>query len=107
MSGKRGDKRTSGRRQIDARPEAQAARLDSARFRSARDLPCILRYRALIPGEEVPMSLNPDQEQYRRNRLLAALQPRAYALLEPHLLIVPIGEGEFLHLPGDQIEQVY
>ena len=28
-------------------------------------------------------------------------------LLEPHLQIVPIGEGEFLHLPGDEIEQVY
>ena len=28
-------------------------------------------------------------------------------LLEPHLQIVRIGEGEFLHLPGDEIEQVY
>jgi hypothetical protein len=28
-------------------------------------------------------------------------------LLEPHLQIVPIREGEFLHLPGDEIEQVY
>ena len=28
-------------------------------------------------------------------------------MLEPHLQIVPIGEGEFLHLPGDEIEQVY
>jgi CRP-like cAMP-binding protein len=36
-----------------------------------------------------------------------ALQPRDYALLEPHLQIVPIREGEFLHLPGDEIEQVY
>ena len=25
----------------------------------------------------------------------------------PHLQIVPIGEGEFLHLPGDEIERVY
>ena len=53
------------------------------------------------------MSVNPDQDQHRRNRLLAALRPRDYALLEPHLQIVPIGEGEFLHLPGDEIEQVY
>jgi hypothetical protein len=45
------------------------------------------------------MSVNPDQDQHRRNRLLAALRPRDYALLEPHLQIVPIGEGEFLHLP--------
>ena len=52
------------------------------------------------------MSVNPDQDQHRRNRLLAALRPRDYVLLEPHLQIVPIGEGEFLHLPGDEIEQV-
>jgi CRP-like cAMP-binding protein len=51
--------------------------------------------------------VNSDQDQHRRNRLLAALRPRDYALLEPHLQIVPIGEGEFLHLPGDEIEQVY
>jgi CRP-like cAMP-binding protein len=51
--------------------------------------------------------VNPDQDQHRRNRLLAALRPRDYALLEPHLQIVPIGEGEFLHLPGEEIEQVY
>src|SRR5207247_8566582 len=52
-------------------------------------------------------NVNPDQDQHRRNRLLAALRPRDYALLEPHLQIVPIGEGEFLHLPGEEIEQVY
>jgi len=51
--------------------------------------------------------VNPDQDQHRRNRLLAALRPRDFALLEPHLQIVPIREGEFLHLPGDEIEQVY
>src|SRR5207244_11381365 len=45
--------------------------------------------------------------QHRRNRLLAALRPRDYVVLEPHLQIVPIAEGEFLHLPGDEIEQVY
>src|SRR5260370_32890212 len=36
-----------------------------------------------------------------RNRLLAALRPGDHALLEPHLQIVPIVEGEFLHLPGE------
>ena len=46
-------------------------------------------------------------DQHRRNRLLAALPPRDFALLEPHLQIVPIAEGEFLHLPGDAIDQVY
>lgn len=51
--------------------------------------------------------MNPDQEQHRRNRLLAALRPGDFASLAPHLQIVPIREGEFLHLPGDEIEQVY
>ncbi len=51
--------------------------------------------------------MNPSQNQHRRNRLLTALRPRDFALLEPHLQIVPIREGEFLHLPGDGIEQVY
>jgi CRP-like cAMP-binding protein len=51
--------------------------------------------------------VNSDQDQHRRNRLLAALRPRDYALLEPHLEIVPIAEGEFLHLPGEEIDQVY
>jgi CRP-like cAMP-binding protein len=46
-------------------------------------------------------------DQHRRNRLLAALPPRDFALLEPHLQIVPIAEGEFLHLPGDAIDRVY
>jgi hypothetical protein len=53
------------------------------------------------------MYMNPDQDQHRRNRLLAALRPGDYALLEPHLQIVPILEGEFMHLPGEEIEQVY
>jgi hypothetical protein len=51
-------------------------------------------------------NVDPDQ-QHRRNRLLAALRPQDYALLEPHLEIVLIGEGEFLHLPGKEIEQVH
>jgi hypothetical protein len=37
--------------------------------------------------------VTPDQDQHRGNRLLAALRPRDYVLLEPHLQIVPIGEG--------------
>jgi CRP-like cAMP-binding protein len=48
-----------------------------------------------------------DQNQHYRNRLLAVLRPRDFALLEPHLHIVPIARGEFLHLPGDEIKQVY
>lgn len=48
-----------------------------------------------------------DQNPHNRNRLLAALRPRDFAPLEPHLQIVPIARGEFLHLPGDEIEQVY
>jgi hypothetical protein len=51
--------------------------------------------------------VTPGQNQHHRNRLLAALGPRDLALLEPHLQIVPIVEGEFLHLPGDKIEKVY
>jgi Crp-like helix-turn-helix domain len=50
--------------------------------------------------------VNPDQ-QHRRNRLLAALRPQDYALLKPHLQIVLIGEGDLLHLPGEEIKQVY
>jgi CRP-like cAMP-binding protein len=48
-----------------------------------------------------------DQDQHRRNRLLAALRPQDYASLEPHLRIVRLSEGELLHLPGEEIRQVY
>jgi CRP-like cAMP-binding protein len=51
--------------------------------------------------------VNSDQDQHRRNRLLAALRPQDYALLKPNLQIVLIAEGELLHLPGKEIEQVY
>jgi CRP-like cAMP-binding protein len=51
-------------------------------------------------------NVNPD-EQHRHNRLLAALRPQDFALLKPHLQIVPIGEGDLLHRPGDEIKQVY
>ena len=43
---------------------------------------------------EYRANVDPD-EQHRRNRLLAALWPQDYALLQPHLEIVPVGEGEF------------
>jgi CRP-like cAMP-binding protein len=46
-------------------------------------------------------------DQHRRNRLLAALPPRDFTLLEPYLQIVAIAEGEFLHSPGDPIDRVY
>jgi CRP-like cAMP-binding protein len=48
-----------------------------------------------------------EQHQHRRNRLLAALRPQDFALLEPDLQVVLIGEGELLHLPGDVIHKVY
>jgi hypothetical protein len=51
-------------------------------------------------------NMNSD-EQHRRNRLLAALRPLDFALLEPHLQIVGIREGELLHLPGKSIEHAY
>jgi CRP-like cAMP-binding protein len=54
-----------------------------------------------------PLNVTPGENQHHRNRLLAALRPRDLALLEPHFQIVPIVEGEFLHLPGDEIEKVY
>jgi hypothetical protein len=53
------------------------------------------------------MDVNPEHDQHRRNRLLDALRPGDYALLERHLQIVPIADGELLHLPGKEIEQVY
>jgi CRP-like cAMP-binding protein len=46
-------------------------------------------------------------EQHRRNRLLAALRWPDFALLEPHLQIVGIREGELLNLPGKVIEHAY
>src|SRR5947207_9689953 len=75
--------------------------------RAAADTNHLISPRDEYCGAEQPMYMNPDQDQHRRNRLLAALRPGDYALLEPHLQIVPILEGEFLHLPGEEIEQVY
>jgi CRP-like cAMP-binding protein len=51
--------------------------------------------------------MGPDQDQHRRNRLLAALRPRDYELLVPHLVTVPMEEGEFLHVPEKEITQAY
>ena len=58
------------------------------------------------PGGTYRANVNSD-EQHRRNRLLAALRPQDYALLKPHLQIVPIGEGDLLHRPGEEIKQVH
>ena len=51
--------------------------------------------------------MSPDQDEHLRNRLLAALRSVDYALLSPHLEIVPIDEGDSLHLPGKEITQAY
>jgi hypothetical protein len=74
--------------------------------RAAADTNHLISPRDEYCGAE-PMYVNPDQDQHRCNRLLAALRPGDFASLAPHLQIVPIREGEFLHLPGDEIEQVY
>jgi CRP-like cAMP-binding protein len=48
-----------------------------------------------------------EQHLHLRSRLLATLRPQDFALLEPHLQVVLIGEGELLHMPGDVIQKVY
>ena len=53
------------------------------------------------------MSVNPDQDQHRRNRLLAALRPRDYCVARAPSADCPHWRGRVLHLPGDEIEQVY
>jgi CRP-like cAMP-binding protein len=53
------------------------------------------------------MALSLQAHNHRRNRLLAALRTQDYALLEPHLQVVLIGEGELLHLPGEEIQRIY
>jgi CRP-like cAMP-binding protein len=42
-----------------------------------------------------------------RNNLLAALHPRDWALLRPHLTPIQLGAGEVLYEPGDVVRQVY
>jgi CRP-like cAMP-binding protein len=44
---------------------------------------------------------------YGRNRLLAALSPADFSLLDPHLREVPLNPRELLHEAQDEIEQVY
>ena len=42
-----------------------------------------------------------------RNRLLAALQPKDFALISPHLTKMSFEHGEFLQKPGNRIDHVY
>jgi CRP-like cAMP-binding protein len=44
---------------------------------------------------------------HRTNRLLAALQPQAFAALEPHLEVVALSRGQVLYEAGDPIPHVY
>lgn len=41
------------------------------------------------------------------NRLLAALTPREYAILEPHLELVQLARGRVLFEPGDDVTTTY
>ena len=41
------------------------------------------------------------------NRLLAALGSRDYAILEPHLELVPLSRGKVLFEPGDDVHTTY
>lgn len=43
----------------------------------------------------------------RANRLLAALSPRDYAVLEPHLEPVALARGKVLFEPGDEVTTTY
>ena len=47
------------------------------------------------------------QTPHLHNRLLAALSPRDFALLDRHLREVLLFPGDLLHRPGEQIKQVY
>jgi CRP-like cAMP-binding protein len=44
---------------------------------------------------------------HRRNRLLAALEPEDFALLEPHLESATLALGQVLYEPGDVIRHAY
>ena len=44
---------------------------------------------------------------HRTNRLLAALEPEDFALLEPHLESVALSRGQVLYEPGDPILHAY
>ena len=43
------------------------------------------------------------QRDHRANRLLAALEPADFAVLEPHLEIVDLPKGAVLYEAGDSI----
>jgi CRP-like cAMP-binding protein len=44
---------------------------------------------------------------HRTNRLLAALEPEDFALLEPHSEVISLSRGQVLYEPGDVIGHVY
>ncbi len=49
----------------------------------------------------------PESDTAPRNNLLAALNPRDWALLRPHLAPIQLRAGEVLYEPGDVVRQVY
>jgi CRP-like cAMP-binding protein len=48
-----------------------------------------------------------NHDPHLHNRLLAALPPRDFGLVAPHLREVLLFPGDLLHRPGEQIKQVY
>jgi CRP-like cAMP-binding protein len=49
----------------------------------------------------------PQPVDHRTNRLLAALAPEDFTLLEPDLEVVELSRGQVLYEPGDVIRHVY
>jgi CRP-like cAMP-binding protein len=56
------------------------------------------------PQESAPKALAAD---HRANRLLAALEPEDFALLEPHLELVALARGQVLYDTGGAIHHAY
>jgi len=50
---------------------------------------------------------SPETDSKPRNNLLAALNPRDWALLRPHLAPLQLDAGQVLYEPGDVVRQVY
>jgi CRP-like cAMP-binding protein len=48
-----------------------------------------------------------DRTDHRMNRLLAALEPKDFAALEPDLEIVHLTRGQVLYDPGDPLRFTY
>jgi CRP-like cAMP-binding protein len=57
-------------------------------------------------GEGIAMTHAPKAD-HRTNRLLAALEPDDFALLEPHLDIVDLKRGQVLYEMGDIVHHAY